>query len=219
MPDEADLRLLRELVAQHDTPEKRRAYADAPTLWKRLPPTNRQIKVLRFFGMNPDAQVDRGTANSLILRLLNDEDKRERWLKYKLLTGDLGDDSPELRPFDSNELRNVHVPFDTNISDSEANHAITDLIRARRKRMWDCLNSPNEYRTPWLRMDDMDAITEAGGFAKLFETGDVAAFKKEFITRLQSYSPEIADREKRHRIRRSMMDRFAAMVRRLLQKS
>jgi hypothetical protein len=212
-PQEANLQMLRELVAKHDTLEKRGAYAEAPNLWKRQSATNRQIKVLRFFGMNPQASVDRGTATSLILRLFGDEEKRTAWLKYKLLTGDVYDDSPELRPFTPNELANVHLPFDSNVSNAEANRVIENLVRDLRKRMWDCLNSPEEYWAPWLKMADMEVITNSVGIGELFEAGDVAAFKKKFIEQLQSYSPEIADRERRHRVRRSIFKRFACMFR------
>lgn len=213
VPESADLRLLCELVAKHDTPEKRRAYAEAPHRWKLQPATNRQLKVLRFFGMNPQASVNRGTADSLILRLFNDEERREGWLKYKLLTGDFDDDSPELRPFDASEVANVHLPIDSNLSYSEASRAIEDVVRSRRKKMWDYLNSPDEYWTPWLKMADMDAITKSAGIEELFEKGDVVTFKKKFIEHLQSYCPEIADREKRHRIRRNVIVRVAQTLR------
>ena len=213
VPESADLRLLCELVAKHDTPEKHRAYAEAPHRWKLQPATNRQLKVLRFFGMNPQAGVNRGTANSLILRLFNDEEKREGWLKYKLLTGDFDDDSPELRPFDASELANVHLPIDSNLSYSEASGAVEDVVHSRRKKMWDYLNSSDEYWTPWLKMADMDAITKSAGIEELFKKGDVVTFKKKFIKRLRSYSPEIADREKRHRIRSSVIMRVAQALR------
>lgn len=213
VPKSADLRLLCELVAKHDTPEKRRAYAEAPHRWKRQPATNRQLKVLRFFGMNPEARVNRGMANSLILRLFSDEEKRERWLKYKLLTGDFGDDSPELQPFDASELANVHLPIDTNASHSEASRAIEDVVRNRKKKMWDYLNSPGEYCAPWLKMADMDAITKSACIEELFEKGDVATFKRKFIEHLQSYSAEIAHREKRHRIRRNVIVKLAQTLR------
>jgi hypothetical protein len=218
VPETADLRLLCELVAEHDAPEKRRAYAEAPYRWKQQPATNRQLKVLRFFGMNPQARVNRGTANSLILRLFSDQEKRERWLKYKLLTGDFGDHSPELCPFDASELANVQLPIDRSVSHSEASRAIEDLVRSRRKQMWDYLNSPHVYWVPWLKMADMDAITKSAGIQELFEKGDAATFKKEFIEHLQSYSAEIADREKRHRIRRNVIVRLAQMVRQLLRR-
>jgi len=167
--------------------------------------------------MNPQARVNRGTANSSVLRLFSNEEKRERWLKYKLLTGDFGDDSPEVRPFDPNELANVHLPLDSELTASETSRAVENLIRGRRKAMWDYLNSPSEYSTPWLKMADMDAITKSAGIAELFENGDVVTFKRKFIEQLQSYSPEIADREKRHRIHRSIIGRFAAALRRQIR--
>lgn len=213
VPQDADLRTLQQLVAKHDSAEKRRAYAEAPNLWKRQSATNRQLKVLRFFGMSPQAHVNRGTANSLILREFADEEKRQRWLKYKFITGDFSDDSPELRPFDANELANAHLPIDSGLSHLQASRAIEDVVRGRRKRMWDYLNSSDEYWAPWLKMVDMDAIITLAGIAELFEKGDVSTFKKKFIEQLQLYSLEIADREKRHRIRRNVFVRLAQALR------
>ena len=168
--------------------------------WKRLPATNRQLKFLRFFGMSPDARVNRGTATSLITRILSETENRKRWIQYKLLTEDIGDESAELRPFDRHQLTNVQIPFDTELSDSEARHAVVKTIRGRKKQMWNCLNSTAEYWAPWLEMADMDAITKKAGIAALFEAGDIVKFKHRFIEELQSYSSEIADREKRHRL-------------------
>jgi hypothetical protein len=200
VPEEANLGQLQHLIARYDTPEKRREYEDAPHAWKRLPATNRQVKLLRFFGMSPDARLNRGTATSLITRILSEAENRKRWIQYKLLTEDIGDESAELRPFDRHQLTNVRIPFDTELSDSEARHAVVKTIRGRKKQMWDCLNTTAEYWAPWLKTADMDAITKRAGIAALFEAGDIVKFKQRFIEELQSYSSEIADREKRHRL-------------------
>src|SRR5437667_12076476 len=199
-PEDAYLRVLRDLVSKYDTPEKRREYEEARHAWRRLPATNRQLKLLRFFGMSPQARLNRGTATSLITRILSDEDNWKRWTQYKLLTEDIGDESAELRPFDARELANVSIPFSDELSDAEASRAVVRTIRGRKKRMWDCLNSPVEYWTPWLKVVDMDAITKRAGIAALFDSGDIPKFKQKFIEELQSYSPEIADRERRHRL-------------------
>ena len=150
--------------------------------------------------MSPDVRVHRGTATSLIMRILSDPENRKRWIQYKLLTEDIGDESAELRPFDPCQLANVRIPFDMELSDSEARHSVVKTIRGRKGQMWDCLNSTAEYWAPWLKMADMDAITKKAGIAPLFEAGDIVQFKQRFIEELQSYSSEIADREKRHRL-------------------
>ena len=111
VPEEADVGQLQHLIARYDTPEKRREYEEAPHAWKLLPATNRQLKLLRFFGMSPQLRLNRGSATSLITRILSDEDNRKRWIQYKLLTEDIGDESAELRPFDARELANVPVPL------------------------------------------------------------------------------------------------------------
>src|SRR5207253_6491210 len=58
-------------------------------------------------------------------------------------------------------------PFSDELSDAQASRAVVRTIRGRKRRMWDCLNSPVEYWTPWLKVIDMDAITKRAGIAAL----------------------------------------------------
>ncbi len=155
--------------------------------WKNLPPSNRQLKVIRFFGFQAPPNITRGLANAAITRLFEDADKRKQWEQYKALTGDLYDDSAELKPFDPKELHKVRI-------DPE--------YRADRKKMWEFLNSSEEYGTPWLKMNDMEEVVDRAGIRPFFDSGELDKFKERFIESLQLYSADIADRERRHRILR-----------------
>ena len=76
-------------------------------------PTNRQIKLLRFLGSSIPCDC-KGIASGLIFRLYKDQRNEEKfnlWEKYLFHTGDKFD-SPDLMPFDIEELRKVVVPDD-----------------------------------------------------------------------------------------------------------
>ena len=81
--------------------------------WFYDPPTNRQIKLLRFLGSSISCDC-KGIASGLIFRLYKDQRNEEKfnlWEKYLFHTGDKFN-SPDLMPFDIEELRKVVVPDD-----------------------------------------------------------------------------------------------------------
>ena len=81
--------------------------------WFYDPPTNRQIKLLRFLGSSIPCDC-KGIASGLIFRLYKgqrNEEKFHLWEKYLFHTGDKFN-SPNLMPFDIEELRKVVVPDD-----------------------------------------------------------------------------------------------------------
>ena len=81
--------------------------------WFYDPPTNRQIKLLRFLGSSIPCD-SKGIASGLIFRLYKDQQNEEKfnlWEKYLFHTGDKFN-SPDLMPFDVEELRKVVVPDD-----------------------------------------------------------------------------------------------------------
>lgn len=81
--------------------------------WFYDPPTNRQIKLLRFLGSSIPYDC-KGITSGLILQLYKDQQNEEKfnlWEKYLFHTGDKFD-SPNLMPFDLEELRKVVVPDD-----------------------------------------------------------------------------------------------------------
>jgi DNA ligase (NAD+) len=85
---------------------------DQLPLWKSSPLSNRQQKVLRLFSIQPTETWTKGQASSAIARIFNVPENRERWAKYVYLTGDVGAESPELRPFVAHDLETVVVPDD-----------------------------------------------------------------------------------------------------------
>jgi NAD-dependent DNA ligase len=80
--------------------------------WFYEPPTNRQIKVLKFFGVEIDPGLNKGMASGISARLFRDAENKELWEKYIYHTGDESQDSPELTAFDREELRAVIIPDD-----------------------------------------------------------------------------------------------------------
>ena len=80
--------------------------------WHNDSPTNRQIKVLRFFVELSDGPITKGVASGIIMGLFKVPGNREQWMKYVFLTGDDTQESSDLRPFDPEELLAVIVPDD-----------------------------------------------------------------------------------------------------------
>ena len=76
--------------------------------WFYDPPTNRQMKVVKFFHAN--IPPNKGVASGIITHLFLDEENKKLWEKYVYHTGDEFQDNAELMPFDLEELRAVVVP-------------------------------------------------------------------------------------------------------------
>lgn len=74
--------------------------------------TNRQKKLLRFFGFDGWESIKKGPAGGLIGRLFADKEKSLLWEKYCFSTGDVGHDSCELLPYDLEKLKAVKIPED-----------------------------------------------------------------------------------------------------------
>ncbi len=78
--------------------------------------TNRQKKLLRFFGIFYSQNISAGAAGWEIADLMESEEYRELWRKYVYSTGDFDTGSEELYPYDLEELRKVEVPEEWCIS-------------------------------------------------------------------------------------------------------
>ena len=78
--------------------------------WFYDPPTNRQIKVLKFF--HADLPPNKGGASGVIIRLFREEENKELWEKYVYHAGDESQDDADLMPFDLEALRAVVIPDD-----------------------------------------------------------------------------------------------------------
>ncbi len=79
-----------------------------------IPASNRQKKLLRFFGKRWSLRLSAGAAGWEIADIMASEGCRERWRKYLYLTNDFGFDSDALKPFDPTQLESVVVPGDWN---------------------------------------------------------------------------------------------------------
>ena len=75
------------------------------------PATNRQKKVLRFFGIDFSPAISKGGAGWQIGHLFADNDKKILWNKYVYLTGDTGQETDQLRDFDPLKLVAVELPL------------------------------------------------------------------------------------------------------------
>jgi DNA ligase (NAD+) len=72
--------------------------------------TNRQKKMLRFFGIQFGPHLSTGAAGVEIGNLMADEANREKWRKYLFLTKDFDSDTDEPKTFSRADLVAVKVP-------------------------------------------------------------------------------------------------------------
>jgi len=90
-------------IPPQPTAKKDRKHANA---------NNRQKKILTFFGISYSPNITTGAAGWEIAALMENEANREKWRKYLYLTKDYDSETPDLAPFDPNELENVIIPDD-----------------------------------------------------------------------------------------------------------
>ncbi len=74
------------------------------------PATNRQKKVLRFFGIEFHPNITSGAARWEVGNIFSDAEKAEKWYKYVYLTGDFGSDSDQLLPYDEDIFEQTTFP-------------------------------------------------------------------------------------------------------------
>ncbi len=75
-----------------------------------VPASNRQLKLMRFFGAPVAEGISTDVAKRVISDILADPANRERWDKYVYLTNDVSSESAYPKPFDSAALQGVIVP-------------------------------------------------------------------------------------------------------------
>jgi NAD-dependent DNA ligase len=78
--------------------------------WYQEPASNRQTKVMKFFRVPMRPGETKGDASRAITAIFKYPGNREKWLKYVYLTGDEGQDTPDLLPFDPGQIDSVVVP-------------------------------------------------------------------------------------------------------------
>lgn len=76
--------------------------------------TNRQKKVLKFFGVQFHKFISSGAAGWEIGTIFADEYNAEKWRRYLFLTKDFSAESEELLPYQKDELEHAQVPKDWN---------------------------------------------------------------------------------------------------------
>jgi NAD-dependent DNA ligase len=95
--------------------------------------SNRQKKLLNFFGIPFSSKLTKGAAGWEIGEIMSDTVNRESWRKYLYLTKDFDSDSPSLADFDASELEKVEVPEAWNAS-GEINNFNSELVAAEMEK-------------------------------------------------------------------------------------
>lgn len=80
----------------------------------KAPATNRQKKVLRFFGIKFHESITSGAAGWEVGTIFSNENNVERWRKYLYLTKDFGSESDQLLRYQEDELERIELPEDWN---------------------------------------------------------------------------------------------------------
>ena len=78
--------------------------------------SNRQKKLLSFFGIRFSPNISTGAAGWEIGALMDDENNRQQWRRYLYLTQDFGSDSPDTAPYELDDLSKVEIPVDWDAS-------------------------------------------------------------------------------------------------------
>jgi len=135
---------------------KKRPYTLIPrekAAWKTESPSNRQIKVLKLFGVALTPEIRKGQASAIVARIFSEPQKRELWEKYVFLTNDIGRESPELKPYTQEELEAVVIPKEWKTPRSGPNGAERD---GRREVVANILRdgSPFDFPAPQIAFDD-----------------------------------------------------------------
>ncbi len=124
-----------------------------------IPASNRQKKILSFFGVPFSPRLSVGAAGFEIKKLMTNEANRERWRKYLFLTHDFDSESDQLRAFESEQLAAVVVPEDWSSSEAVAEY--------RKEFAADFLRDQSPYDDPQPPIEFVDrafVFTGAFGF-------------------------------------------------------
>jgi DNA ligase (NAD+) len=94
-----------------------------------LAASNRQRKLLRFFGYEPPADLSANEAGSRINSITANEENALLWKKYVYLTHDLGSESDKLKPFSKEQLEAVTLPPWWNHKEAIADYQQQEVAR------------------------------------------------------------------------------------------
>jgi len=78
----------------------------------KTPATNRQKKVLKFFGVSFHTSISKGAAGWEIGTIFSNDENHEQWRKYLYLTKDYSGESDQLLPFKKKDFETVVIPKD-----------------------------------------------------------------------------------------------------------
>jgi hypothetical protein len=102
--------------------------------------TNRQKKLLRFFGIRFSPNIRTGAAGWEIANLLADDALREQWRKYLYITRDFDSETDLLKPFDRDQLETVVIP--------EGWHSSVEIQKFKDELVANLLESNTPYDKP-----------------------------------------------------------------------
>lgn len=74
--------------------------------------SNRQRKLLRYFGVHFGPSISEGAAGWEIAAIMSDEESRSRWRRYLFLTNDYGSENDQLVSYDPQALLKAVIPDD-----------------------------------------------------------------------------------------------------------
>lgn len=126
--------------------------------------SNRQKKLLKFFGAKFSDRLSVGAAGFEIKKLMDNEARRELWRKYLFLSQDFDSESDELKPYDADALASVVVPEDWSSSDAVSEY--------RKEFAADLLQDHSPYDDPQPPIEFVDrsfVFTGAFGFGSRIE--------------------------------------------------
>jgi len=87
-----------------------------------VPASNRQLKVIQFFGVPVPEDLSGVQAARMIRTILSEPGIAQRWDKYVYVTGDVGSESADLKPFDPAALAKVILPPGWSSAEAERDH-------------------------------------------------------------------------------------------------
>jgi len=147
--------------------------------WHFDPPTLRQLKVLRFFGVDMSQSLTKGKASGIVGRLFSDSANKHLWAAYVFTTGDEDDSTADLRTYDRMALAGVQIPDDWR-SNRAAGSTSSSARKAREQLVADILKDGSPFDDP------PPSITIAGTafcFTGKFEFGERKQCQQAVVSR------------------------------------
>jgi hypothetical protein len=157
--------------------------------WHFDPAINRQLKVLRFFGVPIDPAPTKGRAGGIIGKLFSDPENKHLWSAYLYTTGDEDDSATDLRPHDRAALAQIVIPEDwcprpRFTIDNEKRKALEIMVS-------DLLKEGSPFDDP---LPEISIVGKCFAFTGLFEFGSRSDCQKAVISRGGSVSDGVTSK-------------------------